>query len=182
MKKLAIIAILLFTSAKGYSQFLASTSAYQIITLRVSDMMEFTFSSTGDEGNTVALPFNSLSDYKNGVLSAEQVLRIRCNNKFGIEVKASSDYFDYSGASSPAPTMPVGEVLNMEIGTKTAGSNLQAPFGTGKFVSVTESNKTILSDCGNGEQRFSIKYKASPGITYPIGNYSVDIIYTATQQ
>jgi hypothetical protein len=185
MKKIAITSTLLAMAGFAYGQQNgASKSASQNVSLTTHNIMEIAFVNTnGTNGNTVLLPFNTLSDYTQGVYSTEQELRIRSNNKFGIEIKTNSQYFDYSGVSSPAPTMPVAEVLNIEVAANSTGGNLLPPFSQGKFVGLSDNNTSIMGDCKHGgNQRFSIKYKAAPGITYPVGNYSVDVIYTATQQ
>lgn len=180
-----IIAILLLAqSIAGYCNAqsevpTASQTASQAAKLSLSDVLELTFSVTGGDGVTVILPFTSVNDYIDGVESSEQEIRIRSNKGFNIRVAANSRNFTYTGTASPSPVMKVSDVLNMKITENNTEGVITGGFSN--YKSLSSSSKKILNKCSNRERAFKVKYKAVPGFTYPAGDYSAQIVFTATQ-
>lgn len=163
----------------------SSGTAHQRVSVHLNNILEFTFTNTNsNHGGIVSIPFSSMRDYTQGVSSGEQELRIRTNKKFAIGVKTSAEYFDYSGGpGSTVKAMPVDSVLGVEVSSNHTGGQVLPPFGSGKYVALSSRNLDIVNNGNLGsDQRFSIKYKATPGISYGTGTYTVDVVFTATQQ
>ena len=128
------------------------------------------------------MAFNNVNNYANGVESSTQELRIRSNKDFSVAVKSNATNFSYSGPSSPAPTMPVNNVLGVLIASNNTGGSIASGFSNSAYNSISSSNKTLINNGSRGGNRsFSVKYKTTPGFAYPAGTYSVDVVYTATQ-
>lgn len=173
------------TFAQGRPSSASSTSAHQRVSVQLNNILEFTFTNTNsNKGGIVTIPFSTMHDYTQGVSTGEQELRIRTNKKFAIGVKTSASYFDYSGAPGTAVSaMPVDSVLGVEVASNHTGGQVLPPFGSGRYVSLSSRNLDIVNNGNLGsDQRFSVKYKATPGISHGTGTYTVDVIFTATQQ
>lgn len=184
MKKI-IFAILLLTISKAATAQGANeaTSASQAAKLVMSNAIDITFSATNSaNGGTVALVFSSVNDYANGVNSDPYQLKIRSNKRFRVQVKTSSSRFTYSGNTSPAPRMNVSNILFLKLTNNNTGGSASSSFNN-KFRSLSSSNQTLVSNAtAGGNKTFNVEYRANPGYNFPAGNYSVNVIYTATQQ
>ena len=182
MKKIIAIASVLFASYAANAQTAASSSASQTTKLSLTDAVEIVFTGSGTAtGSLVTLPFTTVDNYTNGVESAAQELKIRSNKNFGVTVKSNAANFTYSGSTTPAPTMPVSGVLNVKVSANGTGGSIAAPFSG--YSSLTSSNQDLIADgTRGGNQTFSVMYKGTPGFSYPAGDYSVNVVYTVTQQ
>ena len=182
MKK--IIAIAAFASL-GFAANAqnANSSASQTVKLSLSNAIEITFTGTGNAtGSDVTIPFTTVNDYANGVESAAQELKVRSNKNFTVEVKTNATNFSYSGSTSPAPTMPVNGVLGVMVSANSTGGSIGSNFSNSSYSTLKSSNQDLITNGSRGgNQKFSVKYKATPGFAYPAGTYSVDVVYTATQ-
>jgi len=168
----------------GESIVAESSGASQSANFALSNAIEITFvNSMSEYGADVTLPFSTVNDYANGVESAEQELKIRSNKNFSVAIKSNAAGFTYSGNTTPAPEMPVNGVLAIKLTANNTGGSIANPFSTSAYSGLTNSNQSLITG-GNrgGNQSFAIKYKATPGFAYPAGTYSVDVVYTATQQ
>lgn len=181
MKKITAIFITLICSANAFAQN-AGSSASQTTNLQLTNAIEISFVATGNNtGSVVNLAFNTVNDYANGVQSGDYQIRVRSNRKFDVEIEASDDYFDYTGTTSPAPQMRVKDVLDMMISSNNTGGQINGGYHQFKHIEG-DNDKRILNDCDNGaNQTFSVKYRATPGFSYPAGTYTTTITYTATQ-
>ncbi len=181
MKKITSLLLLLTCYTAAFAQS-ASSSATQTAKLQLNDAIEISFTATGNAtGSVVNMNFNTVNDYANGIESADYQIRVRSNKKFDIEMEASSDYFSYTGTTSPAPQMQVKDVLDMMITANNTGGQINGGYHQFKHIEG-DNGKRILNDCNNGaNQTFSVKYRATPGFDYPAGTYSTTMIYTATQ-
>ncbi len=47
---------------------------------------------------------------------------------------------------------------------------------------IVQTVYLISNGQNGGNQTFSVMYNATPGFAYPAGTYTVDVVYTATQQ
>lgn len=178
MKKIATIIALVFTTSAIYAQ---SDNAAQTVNMALSDVLEITFAGTGSAtGNTVDMPFSSVNDYANGITSIDQQLVVRSNQKFHVRVKANASKFTYTGSASPAPAMKVNNVLSIKVSSNNTGGTIGNGYSNFKKLSTT-GREIIKNGQSGGNQNFSVQYKATPGFSFPSGNYTVDIIYTATQ-
>lgn len=181
MKKITAIFITLFCYTATFAQN-ASSSASQTTNLQLTNAIEISFLATGNNtGSVVNLNFSTVNDYANGVQSSDYQIRVRSNRKFDVEIEASDDYFDYIGTTSPAPQMRVKDVLDMMITSNNTGGQINGGYHQFKHIEG-DNDKRILNDCDNGaNQTFSVKYRATPGFSYPAGTYTTTITYTATQ-
>lgn len=183
MKKL--IAIAVFATFANASQAQnASSSASQTVKLTLSNAIEITFTgSSNAQGGDVTIPFNTVNDYANGVESSAQKLKVRSNKDFSVAVKTNAANFTYTGTTSPAPVMPVSNTLNLMVAANNTGGVISAPFSSTTYASLSDSDQELIKDGDRGgNQTFDIKYKATPGFSYPAGTYAVDVVYTATQK
>ena len=161
----------------------ANSSASQTVNLALSNAIEITFTGTGTAtGADVTIPFTTVNDYANGVESSAQELKVRSNKNFTVAVKTNAANFSYSGSTSPAPTMPVNGVLGVMVSANSTGGTIGSGFSNSAYNTLTSSNQDLITNGSRGgNQTFSVKYKATPGFAYPAGTYSVDVVYTATQ-
>lgn len=186
MKKL--IAITVFASftigANAQNQANQKSSASQTIILSLSNAIEITFASNNSAtGSEVKIPFTTVNDYANGVESEAQKLRVRSNKNFSVAVKTNASSFTYTGKTTPAPKMPVKGVLAVMVAGNSTGGSVSAPFSTEKYATLRNLNETLIKSAKRGgDQTFAVKYKATPGFVYPAGVYTVDVVYTATQE
>jgi hypothetical protein len=184
MKKVIIFTILILTINLAANAQNASSTAQQTIQLALSNALDITFTGSGSAaGSTVSLPFTSVTDYANGVESAAQQLKVRSNKNFNVTVSAAASNFTVtSNGNTTASSMPVAGVLDVMVSANQTGGTIASAYSNyGGGVSTTPA--TLISGGNNGSnQTFSVKYKATPGFTYPAGTYTVDVVYTATQQ
>jgi hypothetical protein len=182
MKKVIVIASVLFASYAANAQTAASASASQTTKLSLTDAVEIVFTGSGSAtGSTVTMPFTTVDNYTNGVETDAQELKVRSNKNFSVTVKSNATNFSYSGSTTPAPTMPVSGVLNLMVTSNSTGGSIASPFSA--YSSLTSSNQDLITAANRGgNQTFSVKYKGTPGFSYPAGDYSVNVVYTVTQQ
>lgn len=161
----------------------ASYGANQSTHLALSNAIEITFYNTGSAtGSDVTIPFNTVNDYANGVETNVQSLKVRSNKDFTVAVKTNATNFSYSGSTTPAPVMPVSGVLGVMVTSNNTGGSIGNNFSNSAYNTLTSSNQNLISNADRGgNQNFSVKYKATPGFAYPAGTYTVDVVYTATQ-
>ncbi len=178
MKKIVLAILISITSL---NVFAGADNATQTVKLELSNVIEISFASTGlATGNMVNLPFTSMQDYSDGIVSNDQQLVVRSNEKFHVRVKANASKFSYTGSTTPIPVMNVNKVLSVRVSNNQTGGTISGGYASFKFLNTT--GKEIIKNGNSGDnQNFSVQYKATPGFSYPAGNYSIDIIYTATQ-
>ena len=185
MKKIIIIAAAFigFTSAAN-AQSNASGAASQTVQLSLSNALEITFTGNNSaNGSTVTLPFTTVNDYANGVESTDQEIKVRSNKDFTVTVKTSAANFNVTnGSTTTTSTMPAS-VLGVVVSANSTGGALGTGFSASSYKALSSSAATIInSGDRGGNQKFSVKYKATPGFAYPAGTYTTDVVYTATQQ
>ena len=183
MKKiLSIAAILGFAFAANAQN--ASSSASQTAKLSLSNAVEITFTGSGTTtGGLVTLPFTTVNDYADGVESSAQTLKVRSNKAFGVTVKTNAANFSYSGSTSPAPEMPVSNVLKLKVSANNTGGTIANPFSASSYKTLTSADQNLISNgTYGGNQTFAVQYEATPGFAYPAGDYTVNVVYTVTQQ
>ena len=138
--------------------------------------------STGNStGPTVAIPFSIVSQYANGVTSQPQELKIQSNKAYNISVATNTSTFSYAGDVKPAPAMPVSGVLALQVSQNGSGGSVASEFN-GTYASLSNTPHSILSAGAYGSNNtLSIQYEANPGMSYPSGTYTTNVIYTASQ-
>jgi len=173
----ALIAIPVLSYGQG-----ASASASQVVTMTLSNIMSITFVSTNSNvGPIVNLPFSTLSQYKNGVTSTAQQLKIQSNKAYNITVATNNTDFSYTGDANPAPAMPVSGVLSLQVSANGTGGSVASDFN-GTYASLSSTPHNLISSVGySNNNTLSIQYEATPGLGYPSGTYAANVIYTASQ-
>lgn len=183
MKKIALfiaVNILLIGSLYAQNQSNQGGGASQSTNLQLSNAIDLSFYSSY-YGGTQTLSFNNVNDFANGVYTGYQILIIKSNKDYNVTVKTNSANFTYNGSTSPAPTMPVS-VLKVGLFLNGTGGNASSTFWA-KYASLSENDQTLFTNGQNGNFRyFFARYFADPGFAYPAGTYTVDVVYTATQQ
>lgn len=153
-----------------------SSSASQLIKIH----LEPTINITANSNNVVDIGFNNLSHYTNGVTSGSQTFKVHSNKDFVVSVKTNASQFSYAGTEIPAPAMPVRNTLYLAVENNNTGGTVANSFNN--YTSLSEIPKDLLLGCKNGgDKTFAVNYKASPGTNYPAGDYTVSVVYTATQ-
>jgi len=183
MKKIRLILLLAAGAVNIASgQDNEAGSASQSANLVMSNAIDITFNSNGtSESEVVTLPFDNVNDYANGVESAPIEMRIRSNKKFYVSAKTSSNRFTYRGPESKDPKMNVNKLKIKVVSNNTGGKVPNAV--NNKYSNMSKSNKKLINDGTPGSDNvFAVQYKADPGFEFPAGTYSVEVIYTATQQ
>ncbi len=186
MKKIIIFSALLLTIATfAHAQVNsnnASSTAQQTVQLQLSNALEITFTGNNSAtGSTVTLPFTTVDHFANGVESSAQQLKVRTNKNFNVTVKANAATFSVTnGSNTTTSTMPVS-VLDVKVSANNTGGSIAGNYNNYTDLSTTAAN-IITNGSYGGNQTFSVMYKATPGFAYPAGTYSIDVVYTATQQ
>lgn len=175
--KYLLIALPVCMSSLVFAQN-ANTNAQQTANLGLSDAVEVTITSSA----TTNITFNSINDMINGVESGTQDVRVRSNKGFRVSVASASGNFTYTGNSLLNTLLPVSSVLKVKVVTNNTGGDVPLLMWLLGYQALGTGSLTILNNCdAGGNQAFSVKYKATPGVLNAGGNYSVDLIYTATQ-
>ena len=187
MKKAALFVTIITClgfAANAQNQANQSTTASQNVQLVLSNAIELTFTGNNSAtGAAVNIAFTTVNHYANGVESGAQELKVRSNKDFSVAVKTNAANFSYVGTTTPAPTMPVSGVLALKVTANGTGGTVATPFTTTGYATLTNTNQNLINGgTRGGDQRFSVMYKATPGFAYPAGTYSVDVVYTTTQQ
>ncbi len=182
MKKVFAIAAAVIAFASQANAQNATSSASQTAKLSLSNAVEITFTGSGTTtGGTVTLPFTTVDDYADGVNSTAQTLKVRSNKAFSVAVKTNAANFTYSGTTSPAPSMPVANVLKLKVADNKTGGSIGTGFSGYKSLGNSDQN-LISGGTYGGNQTFDVQYQATPGFAYPAGDYTVNVVYTVTQQ
>lgn len=187
MKK--IIALILLSSAPlaavfAQSESNKSASASHSAVLALNNSIDISFLQSGSpNGADATMDFRNPNDYSNGVTSAEQQLRVRSNKHFKVAVRCDANSFAYDGASSQHPTQMPNDALWLKVTRNRTGGSVQAPFSTNTFANLSTGNQDLLVNGQNGgNQTFAVKYKCTPGFNLPAGTYTMNVVYTATQE
>jgi len=179
MKKIIAIASLFTAFATAANAQTVSATATQTVNLNLTDVISISFVSSGSStGAAVNLPFTTVTDYANGVTSADQQMVVMSNKHFNVSVQTNAVNFTYTGPVSPAPAVQISNVLQMMVTANNTGGSLS--YST--YSSISSGAGTIINyGSAGGNQTFSVKYKANPGFSLPGGTYTANVVYTATQ-
>lgn len=181
MKKIIAIIITLFISAyTAGAQTATSVAASQQVNMNLTDAIAITFVNSGTAtGNAVTMSFKTVRNYSSGISSATQQFKVQSNKNFIISVNTNAANFSYIGTEMPAPVMPVN-TLTMKVTANATGGSIVSPFNN--FGSMSSSSQDVINNGSyGGNQTFSVKYKATPGFSYPAGTYTTTVVFTATQ-
>lgn len=175
MRKAITVVLLLFViCAQASAQ--QSDAATQLIKVYV----EPTIQITANSASNVNIGFNNIVNYLNGVESEKQQFTVHSNRDFVVNVRTNAPVFSYAGNTYPAPEMPVNDVLFLTVSENNTGGNVAGSFQS--FAPLSANPCDLLLNCKNGDNKtFSVNYRATPGTEFPAGDYTVGVIYTATQ-
>ena len=183
MKKYLTLAALIIVFSESAKAQNANSTAQQTVQLNLSNAVEMTFVNSGSAtGNTVTMNFNTAHNYANGVESATQELKIRSNKDFKVGVKIDNNSFSYTGTGTINPSAVPMNAFGLKVVSNNTGGSVAPAFSTTSYTTVTGSDQDVILNADNGDnQRFSVKYKCTPGFGLPAGTYTFNMIYTATQ-
>lgn len=177
MAKTVLLLVVLVAVFIPNTQLLAQeANATQIVTVELAPTIRISSLSSLD----VQMNFNNINNYISGVQSSSQQFQVHSNKNFVVSVRTNAESFSYTGSTYPAPQMPVYNTLFLAVSDNNTGGDIANSFNT--YTSLSNTPKDLLLNCKNGGSKtFSINYKANPGPVYPAGDYTVGVIYTATQ-
>lgn len=181
MKKIVLlIAAVVFVSINGFAQN-ANSGSSQTTNLALSNAIELTL--VNGNATSVELEFQTLNQLINGIVSPEQMIKVRSNKKFKVTAASSSNNFNYSGNAIANNILSVTNGLKIMVTSNhTGGYTPLVSFLTSWLGLNTAGTTTLLNNCSaGGNQTFGIKYMATPGATTAPGTYTTDVIFTATQ-
>lgn len=186
MKRIIIILTLGFAGYSGLAQDASNQGggASQSAVLALNNGIDIGYVATNnDVGNDAVMDFSNPNDYSNGVMSAEQRLRVRSNRGFKVGVRCDGNSFSYEGNSNITPTQMPNDALWLKVTGNNTGGSVKAPFSTNNFAALSTNSKDLLVDGKNGgNQTFSVMYKCTPGFDLPAGTYTMNVVFTATQE
>jgi len=182
MKNLITFIILSCLATAAKAQGGSAANASQSAKFVLSDVIEIVFSDVDDvTGTTVFLPFNNARDFKNGVTFNDQQLRVRSNSGFKVSLKYDMNTFNYIG-SEKADVSVLNEALGVMVTSNNTGGQVAAPFSTDDYAPIAGIDKDlVINGTSGGNQNFAVKYKCTPKQHMPIGNYFINVVYTATK-
>lgn len=156
---LSVLAIVLFVSAN------AQTSQTQTVTLNLQNQIDISLVPGSDNGTEFT--FASTNDYASGLTNTDaSQFRVRSNRPWKVTVAAATANFTGGSNDTPMPSSKLGVRLKGATG----------------FTSLA----TTAVDLTNGQKGpnnvFTVDYNANPGFDYDAGTYTLNVVYTATQQ
>jgi len=176
IKTIITAVVLVITIIPAKNVLAQASSATQMVKIH----LEPTIQIMAPEKPNVNMGFNGINDYVQGIQSSEQHFSVHSNKDFVVNVRTNTDIFTYSGNANPAPQMPVSNILFLAITDNNTGGSTAGSFNS--FTSLSSTTRNLLLNCKNGGNKtFAVNYKANPGTSFPAGDYTVDVIYTATQ-
>jgi len=187
MKKILMyisLSLLINVSVSAQDESNSSSGAGQSAALALSNGIDISYLTSGNgSGDDAVMQFKNPNDYSNGVMSANQELRVRSNRTFKVAVRCDGSTFQYSGNDNQSLNDMPNDALWLKVTANNTGGSVKAPFSTTSFATLSHANQDLLVDGRNGgNQTFSVKYKCTPGFNLPAGTYSMNVVYTATQQ
>ena len=164
------------------AQYGSATQASQATKLALSDVIEIVFSETGTEtGAPVLMPFTSANDFKKGVTVADQELRVRANTNFKVSLKYDMSTFSYAGNEAVNASL-LEDALGVMVTSNTTGGQVAAPYSNAEYAPIGAADQNLLvNGVSGGNQRFAVKYKCKPKQVLPVGDYYINVVYTATK-
>jgi len=166
MKKVILLSVFVFTANFLFAQGQGTRTQQQQATIKLNEVMDLSMTSV----TPLYFEFNSAADYENGIqLNGATQFQVKSNRLWKVNFKATSSHFSGGDGSM------VSEVLSL----KKSGGTFQSLKSTDSVDPLATGNRGSSSVAGN---TFSVDYKANPGYLYDISNYSIDIVYTLSQQ
>jgi hypothetical protein len=182
MKRFITILLTGLIASTAIAQKGTNATASQPTTFALSDVIEIVFADVNaTTGNTVFMPFNTSRDFKNGVTFTDQELRVRANTAFKVSLKYDLSTFHYIGEEKVSADL-LQDALGVMVTKNNTGGQVVAPFNSSDYATIQSSDRDLLiNGLSGGNQRFAVKYKCAPKQTLPVGNYFINVVYTATK-
>ena len=179
--KAGILVFLLFMLATA-TNAQSTTQEVQVVDVSLTNVIDLKFTATGTStGSTVSMPISSIANFVNGVTSSTYQISASSTKPFNITAKTNAANFTYTGTYTSGTTMPVSGKLKLQLSGNNTGGSIAGTFST--YTSLSSMDQTIISNATTGNNKtFSVQYQAVPGLAYPAGTYTTQVIYTATQQ
>lgn len=178
--RIILLFVISVISAFGAMAQNANTSATQTTNLSLSDAIELSF--INGSGGAINTTFSTAAELINGKETAMQDIRVRSNKMFKVAVSTSSSNFSYTGSSTTNTTIPVNTGLKVLVTGNNTGGYMTLSALLGWVGLGIGTGTTLLNYCDpGGNQTFTVKYKATPGILAAPGTYTADVVFTATQ-
>lgn len=177
---LLVCVFLCLASSNALAQ--SSTTENEVVDINLVNVITLKFVATGNStGSTVSLPFTTIDDFVNGEESSVQQLVAASTKPFNVTVKTNAANFTYNGSYTSGTTMPVNGKLRLRVTANGTGGSIASPFTA--YSTLTSNNQNLINAATNGANKtFSVQYQAIPGLSYPAGTYTTQVIYTVTQQ
>lgn len=177
---LLVCAFLCLISSNALAQ--SSTTETQVVDVNLVNVITVKFVSTGTStGSLVSLGFTTIDDFVTGKESTVQQMVAASTKPFNITVKTNAANFTYSGSYTSGTTMPVNSRLRLRVTANSTGGSIASPFSA--YSTLTANNQNLINAATTGNNKtFSIQYQAIPGLSYPAGTYTTQVVYTVTQQ
>lgn len=159
--KTLIFSFAFFAIAASANAQTTTQSVSQVVTLNLQNQIDIAITNpTG-----TSFTFGSAANYASGLTNVNASLfTVRSNKAWNVTVNAGAANF----TSGAATTMPASV-----LGVRLTG------VGNYSNLSTTAANLTSGS---RGLGTFAIDYQANPGFNYDSGTYTLNVVYTATQQ
>jgi len=159
MKKFILSIAIIFTAIFANAQ--TTATATQTVTLILKNCISINLTSA--TGNNFA--FENTDNYANGVTNNNaSAFEVKSNRPWAVTVATATATF-----SGPAASAMPSTVLGVRIN------------GATNFAALSTTAAPVTNG-GRGIASFNVDYKANPGYTYDAGTYTINVVYTATQQ
>lgn len=163
MKNLLLTIAILFTGLISVNAQTTTATLSQTVTLILKNCITIDIASaTGTN-----FSFDNTDNYANGEINTNAAtFQVKSNRPWAVTVNTTTANFN--GPAAPTATMP-SSILGVRVN------------GGSDFSSLS-TTATSLTSGGRGVGSFSVDYKAAPGFVYDAGSYTINVVYTATQQ
>ena len=157
-----------------------TSNANQNVALSLSNAIAITFAAgNSTNGSTITIPFSNVVQFSNGneVDANQPLLKVQSNKTFNVSVSTSAASFTYTGPVTPAPVMPINNILFMEVTSNATGGAVNAAYWNEHYGSISTTPVNIITGgLAGGNQTFNVEFQATPGFNYPGGVYTANII------
>lgn len=168
---LFLAAIILFGfAAKAQTQPATPATGTQIVEVNMPNII-----SISAPASNAQVSFSTINDYL-GKESIAQPFSVTSNKNWQLEMKSDANFQDLANSL----TMPItGGIFKMKV---IGNPDITVATGFDNYSQVTTSNQIVVTTGAKGNATpVSVQYRVAPGFTYPGGNYTNTVTYTATQ-
>jgi hypothetical protein len=165
MKTILLSALAIFALSINSNAQAATANTSQTVTLSLQNQIDISVVSGSATG--LSFTFSTPATYTSGLTntSASQFL-VKSNKPWAVTIAAATSNF----SSTAATAMPANV-----LGVRLNG-------GSGSFTALSTTAAAFTSGAKGGSNTFAVDYNANPGFSYDAGDYTLSVVYTATQQ